>query len=272
MSRYTKPKIIQGDFFEEYNQHLRAKSVDLFLADPPYGLFSDNKDVTGVDDPEINLDKLETALDHLVTKTGQVILFCDLDLMIKLKQQFTKFEFRFNYVAYKNNGSPTHKTRPLNNIEYIAVFQRKDVKATDLTFNPKESGRVGNPYRKRNYNRDHSTRDIKKREVDINESGKRHIKQSLEMKSKCCLTDTEKTGHPFQKPERLLRILIKVHSNKNALICDGFAGSGSTLVSANKENRRSIGFESDKKWYKVAKDRIQQETSKLNLFSSEVKK
>jgi site-specific DNA-methyltransferase (adenine-specific) len=268
MSDEFIPRIIKGDFFQEYKKHLRARSVDLFLSDVPYGLFTNHQDLTGVADPKLNLDKLERSLDYILTRSATVLLFCDLDLLIRLRQAFDKFNFRWEYVLNKNNGSPTHKTRPLNNIEYIAVFKRTGVKATDLIFNPYESGQSGEPYIKRNYNRNQATRKIKKRKIDINQSGKRYIKQSLKMAGKCNLKDTEKTPHPFQKPEQLLRILIKVHSDPKSLIVDGFAGSGSTAIAAYKENRRSVLFEISDRWFKVAKDRIRQETSKLKLFGA----
>jgi len=251
-------ELIHGDFFEEYKQ-INARSVDLFFADPPYGLFTDDKSMTGVNDPEINIDLLNSALDYLVTATGTVLLFCNLDLLYKLKQGLTDFEFRWEYTAFKSNGTPAGSTRPLHNVEYIGVWKRKTSKATSLSFNPYESGIVKEPYQKVNVNKQHSTRNMEKRDYDSNTTGKRYIKQSLEMTAKCNLPKDERTDHPFQKPEKLLRTLIRVHSNKEALVCDGFTGSGSTLAAACKEGRRSIGFENDRRWY----DEAQQRLSKL---------
>ncbi|MCF7884973.1 MAG: site-specific DNA-methyltransferase, partial [Candidatus Marinimicrobia bacterium] len=54
--------------------------------------------------------------------------------------------------------------------------------------------------------------------------------------------------------------------NPKALICDGFCGSGSTLIAAYKESRRSIGFEISEKWYKITRKRIKKEVNKIKLF------
>ena len=53
----------------------------------------------------------------------------------------------------------------------------------------------------------------------------------------------ENTGHPTQKPEKLLAKIILASSNPNDFIFDPFAGSGSSLVTAAKLNRRYLGIE-----------------------------
>ena len=262
-----KPGLIQGDFLLEYKKCIEPKSVNLFLSDPPYGLFTKHRNITGVSDPSINLHDLGCALDYLLVETGTVLLFCDLNLLIKLKQSLPGFDFRFEYVLYKANGSPTHRTRPLSNLEYIAVFKRSDAKAGDLTFHPYESGEYGEKYSKRNLTRSQSTRKNQKRKIDRNTTGKRYIKQSLKMAGKCNLRKSERTPHPFQKSEAIVRKLIRVHSNKNDLICDGFAGSGTTLVGAYRENRRSIGFEIVERWYLIARERTNNVTKEVQLFN-----
>lgn len=247
--------ITKADFLESY-RNLTPHSIDLFLSDPPYGIFENSQKLTGVDDPQINIDKLNSALDYHLTKNGTALIFCNLDLLYKLKEGLTDFDFRWEYVCHKNNGMPTGSTRPLHNIEYVGVWKRKDCRATDLSFNRFESGIIKEPYSKKNINLEHSTRNMTKRKHDTNSTGKRHIKQSLPMTAKCNLPKAERTDHPFQKPEKLLRTLIRVHSNENGMVMDGFAGSGSTIIAAHKENRRALGFEKDEKWFQTARERI----------------
>lgn len=269
----NRPNIIHGDFFKEYKNHIDPRSVDLFLSDPPWGLFVEDRDITGVDDPEINLEKLEQALDYLLTRTGTVLIFCNLDLLLSMKQAFKKFTFKWNYVINKSLSVPAGKYRPIPTVSYVAVFHRKGVKTSDIIFNGYQSGRKGIPYQKKNYQdkRRQKTRRKIKNNLDTNKSGKRWIRQALNMKNRCNLSKIEQEaggGHTFQKSERILRIMVKVHSNPGALICDGFAGSGSTLVSAFLENRRgAIGFEISDRWFEVARNRINQETGKIKLFS-----
>jgi len=56
----------------------------------------------------------------------------------------------------------------------------------------------------------------------------------------------EKIGYPTQKPEKLLERIIKASSNANDIILDAFAGSGTTLATAEKLNRRWIGMDCGK--------------------------
>ena len=50
----------------------------------------------------------------------------------------------------------------------------------------------------------------------------------------------QKTGYPTQKPETLLERIIKASSNPNDIVCDFFAGSGTTAAVAEKLGRKWI--------------------------------
>ncbi len=55
--------------------------------------------------------------------------------------------------------------------------------------------------------------------------------------------DPERISYDTQKPEKLLERIIKASSNLNSLVCDFFAGSGTTLSVAHKLNRKWLGVE-----------------------------
>ena len=55
----------------------------------------------------------------------------------------------------------------------------------------------------------------------------------------------ESTGDPAQKPEELLFRVISIHSQVGDVVCDPFAGSGTTLKVAKLLGRYFIGFETD---------------------------
>lgn len=67
----------------------------------------------------------------------------------------------------------------------------------------------------------------------------------------------EKTPHPTQKPEELLRRLILASSNANDLICDPFSGSGTTLVVAKQLGRRWIGCDRNEEYNRWCIARLQ---------------
>lgn len=58
--------------------------------------------------------------------------------------------------------------------------------------------------------------------------------------------------HPTQKPLALLRKLVTLFSNLGDTILDFTCGSGSTGIAAVKENRKFVGIEVDKNFYKEA--------------------
>jgi DNA modification methylase len=68
--------------------------------------------------------------------------------------------------------------------------------------------------------------------------------------------DRERTGHQTQKPQELMRTLVRLFSDPGDLICDPFAGSGSTGVAAVHEGRRFVGWELDPEWAVKAEQRI----------------
>lgn len=69
--------------------------------------------------------------------------------------------------------------------------------------------------------------------------------------------------HPHEKPESILRRMIKHSTSEGDLVLDCFIGSGSTAIACKQLNRRFIGFEIEEKWVSLANKRLSQNT----LFS-----
>jgi site-specific DNA-methyltransferase (adenine-specific) len=67
----------------------------------------------------------------------------------------------------------------------------------------------------------------------------------------------EKTPHPTQKPEELLRKLLLASSNPGDLVIDPFSGSGTTLVVAEQLGRRWSGCDCSKKYNEWAIGRLE---------------
>ena len=71
------------------------------------------------------------------------------------------------------------------------------------------------------------------------------------------VVDIKKRIHPTQKPVDLLEYLIKTYTNEGDLVLDFTMGSGSTGVACFNTNRNFMGIELDKKYFNIAKNRIE---------------
>jgi site-specific DNA-methyltransferase (adenine-specific) len=72
-----------------------------------------------------------------------------------------------------------------------------------------------------------------------------------------CNGMNEKTPHPTQKPEELLRILVLAASNPHDLIVDPFLGSGTTAVVAEQLGRKWKGCDISLEYLQWAANRIE---------------
>jgi len=70
-----------------------------------------------------------------------------------------------------------------------------------------------------------------------------------------CNGTAEKTLHPTQKPEELVRRMIAASSAEGELVVDPFVGSGTTAVLAERLGRRWIAGDSDGRYLGVARQR-----------------
>lgn len=66
----------------------------------------------------------------------------------------------------------------------------------------------------------------------------------------------EKTPHPTQKPEELIRKFILASSSERDLVIDPFSGSGTTVVVAEQFNRRWMGCDLNSEYNEWAIERI----------------
>lgn len=71
-----------------------------------------------------------------------------------------------------------------------------------------------------------------------------------------CNSMEEKTPHPTQKPEELVRKLILAASSRGNIVLDPFSGSGTTLVVAEQLGRQWLGCDMNLEYNVWAMDRI----------------
>ena len=80
-----------------------------------------------------------------------------------------------------------------------------------------------------------------------------HRDKGLSSPRQCSFAN--KTGHPYEKPVKLIEVLLNSVNNCNSVL-DCFMGSGSTGIACINTNRSFIGIELDQKYFEIAKERI----------------
>jgi DNA modification methylase len=72
----------------------------------------------------------------------------------------------------------------------------------------------------------------------------------------------EQTGHPAQKPEKVIEPLILMTTKENDLVLDPMCGAGTTGVICKKLKRRAILCDESAHWIKITKNRLKSINSK----------
>ncbi|MGC8622065.1 MAG: DNA-methyltransferase [Caldisphaera sp.] len=72
--------------------------------------------------------------------------------------------------------------------------------------------------------------------------------------------------HPTQKPLKLIEKLIELTTKPGDVVLDPFIGSGTTAVACKMLGRHYIGFEINRDYCKIAKDRIKNTNESLFTF------
>lgn len=97
--------------------------------------------------------------------------------------------------------------------------------------------------------------------------GKEWLRHSISVWNIIKTPEERKLHHPAMFPLELCERLIKIFTKKGNIVLDPFFGSGSTLISAKKSQRKAIGFEINKEYIELFKERIKQK----DLFSFDIK-
>lgn len=67
---------------------------------------------------------------------------------------------------------------------------------------------------------------------------------------------SKENSHPAQYPEQLSSWIIRLLSPENGIVLDPFVGSGTTAISAIKNNRKYVGIELSPEYCQIAENRI----------------
>lgn len=240
-----KIDLMHGDCLERMKE-IPDKSIDMILADIPYGTTACKWDVV------IPFEPMWEQLKRIIKPNGAICLFGSEPFSSHLRLSNLKM-FKYDWVWNKRapKGHLNAKKMPLSQHEVISVF---------YTGQP-----TYNPILHQNKLHREFIGDSKKDETQVYGKQKIHQKnisptvsypRSIIEQTAVIGNSKEKVAHPTQKPVALLEYLIKTYTLENETVLDFTMGSGSTGVAAKNLNRNFIGIEKDDKYFEIAKERI----------------
>jgi site-specific DNA-methyltransferase (adenine-specific) len=80
----------------------------------------------------------------------------------------------------------------------------------------------------------------------------------------------EKRIHPTQKPVALYEWILSKYAKEGDIILDTHVGSASSLIACHNTNHKFVGFELDKHYYELSKQRLDAELAQMNIFDYEL--
>lgn len=80
------------------------------------------------------------------------------------------------------------------------------------------------------------------------------------------MSNKEYKIHPTQKPVALYKWLLQRFSNPDDIILDTHVGSASSLIACHRMQRKFVGFEIDEEYYRLAKQRLDDEQKQVTFF------
>jgi len=223
------------------------KSIGLVLTDPPYELdwrqsidFKGRKNMYHHQEDTQLWDKdvrklyqwLFPICDSLVVEVGSILIFTRSEYITWAVEEAKSnhFDNKATMVWHKPNPMPqVRKKNYLSSIEHILWVTRYSEDGVKYTFNFLTQNEMHNYF-----------------EIPL------------------CGGD-ERTEHPTQKPEELIKKLLTIHSNIDDIVLDPFLGSGTTAYCSKVLGRKCIGIETEEKYCDFAVKRLRQSVMRFNL-------
>lgn len=242
----------------DWLKSLGDNSVDLIFADPPYNIKKADWDDFETHEKyvEWSIKWIEEA-SRVLKSTGTLYICGFSEILADLKAPSMKFFKTCRWIVwhYKNKANLGNDWGRSH--ESILVFR----KTKKFTFNI-DAIRI--PYS------EHTLKYPSHPQAETSQYGNGkengHIwepnpngakpKDILEIPTTCNGMH-EKTPHPTQKPEELLRKIILASSNEGDLVIDPFLGSGTTAVAAEQLKRKWMGCDLSPEYMNWAVERLE---------------
>lgn len=237
--------IVHGDCLEVMKK-IKDKSVNMILCDLPYGTSVNELDVI------IPFKPLWEQYKRIIKDNGAIILFTQGLFYIDLVNSNRKM-FRYDLIWDKQliSGFLNANRMPLRIHETIAVFYKKLP-----VYNPQfTEGEPLHSKGKSYLNKEHKNQNYGKfKMTNDDRAGKKqkYPKSILSFQK----PHPSKSLHSTEKSIECLEWLIKTYTNKNDLVLDNAAGSGTLGIACKNTNRKYILIEKERKYINIINKRI----------------
>ena len=190
-------------------------------------------------------------LNKLIKPNGAIVLFGSEPFSSALRMSNIK-NYKYDWYWEKSNsvGFLNAKKMPLKNVENISIFSN-----AQAVYNPQGLEEINKTLKN-----DNSKNGKNKSGISSHNGGRlkteTFVRTHTNYPTQKLLFKSERGLHPTQKPVALMEYLIKTYTNENETVLDFTMGSGTTGVACKNLNRNFIGIELDKKYFKIAEERI----------------
>lgn len=240
-------KFGSGIFFHtdcfEVMEKITAGSIDMILADLPYGTTQNKWDSV------LPFEKLWKEYWRIGKPNVTIVLTASQPFSSMLVMSQKEY-FKHEWIWLKNRGSNFANTvrEPMKEHESVLVFSKGN-----WTYNKQMQERTGSGADRVKYSFNTTTETS-----NYGKIGKPNERQGeLRVPSSWQKFNVEVGLHPTQKPVSLFEYLIKTYTNEGEKILDNTAGSGTTAIAAMNTNRKWICIEKDEDYYNKAIERIE---------------
>ena len=236
--------LMLGDCLERMKE-IPDGSVDMILADPPYGTTACKWDSV------IDLALMWEQLKRIIKPNRATVLFGSQPFTsVLITSNLKMFKYEWIWEKSKSGSAFTAKYRPVNKHENILVFGKGT-----LLYNPILT--KGTPYSR---NHDVSECDVNNHGIGFNRkvvktenTGFRYPITVQRFQQKWRRQDQI---HPTQKPVALMEYLIRTYTQEGETVLDFVMGSGTTGIACKNTGRNFIGIEKDAGYFEIAKQRL----------------
>ena len=235
-----KITLMQGDCLQRLND-VPDSSVDMVMADPPYGTTRCKWDSV------IPLEPLWDQLKRVCKPNAAIVMTASQPFTsVLVTSNLRMFKYDWVYIKTRKSGQLNAKKRPLVAHESVLVFYGKSPLYHPYTETTNPLAGTGTPGTAT--------------EVYGEIKGQKEYTRPANLTKNTELprfdVGPERGQHPTQKPVRLMEYLIKTYTEKEEVVLDFAMGSGTTGVACVNTHRQFVGVELETEYFQTARRRI----------------